>query len=68
MTHWTETYRGGVPPWQCDVTEHFTIAYYFDRPREPVHRVCMPRESQQSDMTTGCGSATVLSIQPTARW
>ena len=34
MTHWTETYRGGVPPWQCDVTEHFTVAYYFDRLEE----------------------------------
>ena len=31
MTNWIETYRGAVPPWQCDVTEHFTIAYYFDR-------------------------------------
>jgi acyl-CoA thioesterase FadM len=31
MTHWTETYRGIVPPWECDMTEHFTIAYYFDR-------------------------------------
>src|ERR1700693_2651250 len=34
MTHWTETYRGTVPPWQCDLTEHFTIAYYFDRLEE----------------------------------
>lgn len=34
MTDWTETYRGAVPPWQCDVTEHFTIAYYFDRLEE----------------------------------
>ncbi len=34
MTDWTETYRGGVPPWQCDTTEHFTIAYYFDRLEE----------------------------------
>jgi acyl-CoA thioesterase FadM len=34
MTHWIETYRGAVPPWQCDVTEHFTIAYYFDRVEE----------------------------------
>jgi acyl-CoA thioesterase FadM len=34
MTDWTETYRGAVPPWQCDVTEHFTIAYYFDRVEE----------------------------------
>jgi acyl-CoA thioesterase FadM len=31
MENWIETYRGTVPPWQCDVTEHFTIAYYFDR-------------------------------------
>jgi acyl-CoA thioesterase FadM len=31
MTEWTETYRGGVAPWECDVTEHFTIACYFDR-------------------------------------
>lgn len=31
MTDWIETYRGTVPPWQCDITEHFTIAYYFDR-------------------------------------
>ena len=34
MTDWTETYRGAVPPWQCDVTEHFTVAYYFDRVEE----------------------------------
>jgi acyl-CoA thioesterase FadM len=31
MAGWIETYRGTVPPWQCDITEHFTIAYYFDR-------------------------------------
>jgi acyl-CoA thioesterase FadM len=34
MTHWIETHRGAVPPWQCDMTEHFTIAYYFDRLEE----------------------------------
>ena len=34
MTDWTETYRGIVPPWQCDVTEHFTVGYYFDRVEE----------------------------------
>lgn len=34
MTNWIETYRGAVPPWQCDVTEHFTVAYYFDRIEE----------------------------------
>ena len=31
MTDWSETYRGAVPPWECDLTEHFTIAYYLDR-------------------------------------
>src|SRR3954454_11588693 len=31
MTDWSETYRGAVPPWECDITEHFTIAYYLDR-------------------------------------
>ena len=31
MTDWTETYRGTVSAWECDVVEHFTIAYYFDR-------------------------------------
>src|ERR1051326_6830697 len=34
MQGWSETYRGTVPPWECDVTEHFTIAYYFDRLEE----------------------------------
>jgi acyl-CoA thioesterase FadM len=34
MENWIETYRGAAPPWQCDVTEHFTIAYYFDRLEE----------------------------------
>jgi acyl-CoA thioesterase FadM len=28
---WVETCRSVVSPWECDVTEHFTIAYYFDR-------------------------------------
>jgi len=34
MQNWIETYRGTVPPWECDVTEHFTIAYYFARLEE----------------------------------
>jgi acyl-CoA thioesterase FadM len=28
---WIETVRGTVAPWECDITEHFTIAYYADR-------------------------------------
>lgn len=31
VAEWTETYRGVVNAWECDVVEHFTIAYYFDR-------------------------------------
>ena len=31
MEGWTETWRGIVAPWECDITEHFTIAYYLDR-------------------------------------
>ena len=31
MEGWTETWRGIVSPWECDITEHFTIAFYFDR-------------------------------------
>jgi acyl-CoA thioesterase FadM len=31
MTAWIETYRGAVNPWECDIVEHFTVAYYFDR-------------------------------------
>ena len=31
MQSWMETWRGIVAPWECDLTEHFTIAYYFDR-------------------------------------
>jgi acyl-CoA thioesterase FadM len=27
----TETYRGVVAAWECDVFDHLTIAYYFDR-------------------------------------
>src|ERR1700694_5786561 len=31
MAEWLETYRGVVNPWECDVVQHFNIAYYFDR-------------------------------------
>jgi acyl-CoA thioester hydrolase len=31
MANWIETWRGTVAPWECDITEHFTIAYYVDR-------------------------------------
>jgi acyl-CoA thioesterase FadM len=31
VADWIETCRGSVAPWECDITEHFTIAYYLDR-------------------------------------
>ncbi|MFV0294865.1 MAG: thioesterase family protein [Hyphomicrobiaceae bacterium] len=31
MENWTETYRGTVSAWECDIVEHFTIAYYFEK-------------------------------------
>lgn len=31
MAGWLETYRGWVTPWECDIIEHLTIAYYFAR-------------------------------------
>jgi len=31
MGDWVDTYRGAASPWECDVTEHFTLAFYFDR-------------------------------------
>lgn len=31
VAEWVETCRGTVAPWECDTTEHFTIAYYLDR-------------------------------------
>ena len=40
MTEWTETYRGAVAPWECDVTEHFTIACYLDRVDQAAASIC----------------------------
>jgi acyl-CoA thioesterase FadM len=31
VAEWVETCRGTVAPWECDTTEHFTIAYYLER-------------------------------------
>jgi acyl-CoA thioesterase FadM len=31
MVEWTETFRGVVAAWECDVVEHFTIAYYYEK-------------------------------------
>ena len=31
MTEFTETFRSAVPPWECDIVEHFTVAYYYEK-------------------------------------
>ena len=31
MADWIDTYRGVVSAWECDIVEHFTIAYYFEK-------------------------------------
>ena len=31
MTAWVDTYRGTVFPWETDIVEHLTVAYYFER-------------------------------------
>jgi acyl-CoA thioesterase FadM len=29
--NWVDTYRGTVFPWETDIVEHLTVAYYFER-------------------------------------
>ena len=31
MTGYSETFRGDVSPWEVDATEHFTVAYYYEK-------------------------------------
>ena len=48
MDGWTETWRGIVSPWECDITEHFTIAYYFDRLADAMSTIA---ESLELDLS-----------------
>ena len=61
MTDWTETYRGTVPPWQCDVTEHFTVAYYFDRVEEAEANLA--DELGLGDLSRGGNSVRRLDVR-----
>src|ERR1700680_1943349 len=61
MTNWIETYRGTVPPWQCDVTEHFTIAYYFDRLDEAEPNFAEALDL--GDLLSGAGFARRLDVR-----
>jgi acyl-CoA thioesterase FadM len=31
VTGYSETFRGDVSPWEVDATEHFTVAYYYEK-------------------------------------
>ncbi len=31
MNGYSETFRGDVSPWEVDSTEHFTVAYYYEK-------------------------------------
>ena len=31
MSGYVETFRGDVRPWEVDATEHFTVAYYYEK-------------------------------------
>lgn len=31
MAGYVETYRGWVAPWECDIVDHLTVAFYFER-------------------------------------
>jgi acyl-CoA thioesterase FadM len=53
MTEWTETFRGTVAPWECDVTEHFTIAYYLDRIDEASASIAEKLEIGDTQRTGG---------------
>ena len=32
-----QTYSGWVRAWECDTTEHFTVAYYYQRFSQATH-------------------------------
>jgi acyl-CoA thioester hydrolase len=61
MQNWSETYRGTVPPWECDVTEHFTIAYYFDRLEEGERNLA--ESLGLSELLRGGGFARHLDVR-----
>ena len=36
-----QTYSGWVRTWECDTTEHFTVAYYYQRFSQATHRLLL---------------------------
>ena len=71
MAEWTETYRGAVAPWECDVTEHFTMAYYFERLEEADANLAdklglgdLPRRTDVSRRSCGATPAPGANFAP----
>lgn len=62
MSQWIDSYRGSVKAWECDTTEHFTVAYYFDRFADATLRLMehhgigltMMREERRGNATVDC--------------
>lgn len=52
MTDFIETYRGAVPPWECDIVEHFTVAYYYEKFRVAGDRALLALGVLPSDAQT----------------
>lgn len=41
VTDYQETFRSAVPPWECDIVEHFTVAYYYEKFRAAGDRALL---------------------------
>jgi hypothetical protein len=76
VSNWLETYRGVVNPWECDVVQHFTIAYYFDlRRRHPqllrspevgdsLDAACATAHRRVRNLPAGAAGGIVFSCSP----
>jgi len=61
MTEWIETYRGVVSAWECDIVEHFTIAYYFEKFQDASRNfVELIGEGELLGAAVGRGPARIL--------
>lgn len=55
MTEFVETFRSAVPPWECDIVEHFTVAYYYEKFRAAGDRALLSLGVLAKDArTSGC--------------
>lgn len=61
MAEWIETYRGVVSAWECDIVEHFTIAYYFEKFQDATRNfVELIGEGELLGPLVGAGPARLL--------